>query len=66
MTRMFFRREKPHHFTFEERIGNLRSSVRVTPRDHRPRALIRDGCVAIAKAWATAKCRSARAACWPG
>ncbi len=48
MTRMFFRREKPHHFTFEERIANLKPFGFEARRESTDRVrVIRDGCVAI-------------------
>ncbi len=48
MTRMFFRREKPHQFTFEERIGSLKQAGFDSRRETTDRArVIREGCVAL-------------------
>src|SRR5260370_36534125 len=48
MTRMFLRREKPHQFTFEERIGNLKQAGFESRRETTDRARgIREGCVAL-------------------
>lgn len=48
MTRMFFRREKPHHFNFEERIGNLKKFGFEARRETSDRVrVVRDGCVGL-------------------
>jgi hypothetical protein len=45
---MFFRRERPHRFTFEERLANLKSLRFETRRESTDRARVtRDGCAGI-------------------
>lgn len=44
---MFFRREKPHQWTFEERLANLKQFGIETGRDGSGRTIVqRDGCAA--------------------